>query len=884
MPGGGATNVGPVKTRVIFPLVALLLGALTARAGWIEDRPDGTTVIHVTLWWMPDPTRTDQTAQSEVAAIREFVRQFPETFARKYRDRYRTDTRHRWDHVEIQLHQFSGITVEGVENDLLAIAGGTAPDVLYVNFRKSDTYIQQGFLQPLDSYMSELSPSEVDLRIHPKIWPVIKRPGPGGATHVWALPWGGPFAMVVLYRKDLFDAAGIPYPGPDWTWEDMYQACRKIADPQRGIYGLRLAPGTQEAWLWQNFLWSAGGESLIQDKATGAWHATFDSREAATALDFYTRLCNEPWTDRQGRTQRGYVFKSDDFIKWDRGEIGMAFSYMQERVFATINPALTGVAPVPLGPGGRRGCELNNRMMGLFAGIKEPAVRDAAWEYLRFYDSPEAVAIKLRVLVQGGLGAAINPKFLKMFGYDDLVRLTPQEWPEVFNIAMDAGRPEPYGPNCALAYNIMTEPIQAADQLAYAGKLPQDEQARLTLLQGLLKQATDKANREMLGLISPRERVLRRLSAGVMLAFVAIGIVTAIAKLIGTLPRNIGSHRRRYVWAVGLLAPALLTILVWQYVPLGWSAVMAFQNHQIFGASKWVWLDNFGDVLWSGDWWRAVWTNLRYTLWVVALTVLPPLVLAIGLQEIPRGKVLFRMIYYLPVALTGLVAVLLWKQFCDPSPTGLFNAVVLHVPRFVFALAGLVLLGLAAMLARRLFFHGHRWQGALCVLAGAILAYTCVSLTWAGEPRRWLADPDTALFCCVLPMLWVSIGPGALIYLAALKGVSNEVCEASELDGATFLDKLLFIVVPALRPLLIINLVGAVIASWQSEANILAMTGGAANTEIAGLHIFYQALTFLKFGPAITMAWMVAVLLIGFTVYQLRVLLRAEFRTPGEVK
>lgn len=152
------------------------------------------------------------------------------------------------------------------------------------------------------------------------------------------------------------------------------------------------------------------------------------------------------------------------------------------------------------------------------------------------------------------------------------------------------------------------------------------------------------------------------------------------------------------------------------------------------------------------------------------------------------------------------------------------------------------------------------------------------------EPYRWLSDPDTAMFCCVLPMVWAGIGPGCLIYLAALKSISDDLYEVADMDGATFLDKLLFLVFPVLKPLLIINFVGVFIASWNAAANILAMTGGTAGTEVAGLHIFYQAFVHLRFGPATAMAWILAFMLIGFTVTQLRMLSRMEFRTTGDAK
>ena len=130
-------------------------------------------------------------------------------------------------------------------------------------------------------------------------------------------------------------------------------------------------------------------------------------------------------------------------------------------------------------------------------------------------------------------------------------------------------------------------------------------------------------------------------------------------------------------------------------------------------------------------------------------------------------------------------------------------------------------------------------------------------------------------------MVWAGMGPGSLIYLAALKGIPDDYYEAADMDGATFTDKILFIIFPLLKPLLIIQFVGVFIASWNAEANILAMTGGAAGTEVAGLHIFYKAFIFLKFGPATAMAWMLGFMLIGFTMYQLQILSKLEFKTTG---
>ncbi|MDD2479004.1 MAG: extracellular solute-binding protein, partial [Victivallaceae bacterium] len=255
--------------KLIMLSVFLLIQSVYS--GSVETGRDGKTIINIKVNGLPDATSNDAYTRSEVAAVKEFIKVFPQTFATKYRDKYKANPEkygnYNWDNVEIRLHPFSGIQVQGVENDLLAIAGGVAPDVLYINFRKSDNYIRNGFLYPLDEFIDALPEKERNEffgeRIHEKVWDVIKRRGPKGEIHTWALPYGGtPLGKVLMFRKDLFDRNGLAYPDVNWNWDDLYQACKKISDPANGIYGIGLGRGKSESWYWITFLWSAGGEVM----------------------------------------------------------------------------------------------------------------------------------------------------------------------------------------------------------------------------------------------------------------------------------------------------------------------------------------------------------------------------------------------------------------------------------------------------------------------------------------------------------------------------------------------------------------------------------------------------------------------------------------------
>lgn len=909
--------------RLLHSISLLMVVSVSAHAGWIEDRADGTTIVHLKLFDIPDPSDPSVNNRAECEVVKRFRERFPKIFAERWaktaKERPDLYGKHNWDDVKVELHKATGITVSGVESDLLQIAGGIAPDVMYINFRKSDTYIRNHFLHPLDEYVKQLPDEEYALRVHPKVEPVIYRKGPNGEKHWWAFPFGGALGRVLLYRKDLFDRHDIPYPDNDWTWEDMYEAARKITNPQEGIYGLRLCGG---GWFWLTWLWSMGGDVMAYDEAKDQWTCVFGSREAAIALDYYTQLAAEKWIDQEGKIRRGYSnieIDEDSFSKWNRGEIGMMIQYIDERTFTVIDPEVTGMAPVPLGYPDektgvrRRGGELNSRMMGMFSQIKEKAVRDAAWEYMRFTDSEEALRIRTKIMVEGGLGRFLNPKYLRMFGYPEIERLSPKGWTETFRIAIESGHPEPYGTNSNLAYRMMETPVDTAISLRMKDKLPKDREERVQTLHKLLKEAENLANEQMIGIISPRQRLTRRVCAAFLILGIVIGFGLVGRRIIQafTPPQDHRANKggwqfKRHFWAYLLLLPALATIIVWNYVPLFRGSLMAFMDYKLIGKSQFVWLDNFGNLLFEREWWESVWNALRYSFLVLGMSFVPPIILAIALQEVPRMKLAFRLIYYLPAVITGIVTVLLWKQFYQPSDRGALNMLVMRIPAIGFILVGLLLLGICLAFAKRLRINDMRLGMWLFVIAGVLMfcgaAGLATPILWpAGEtfatavthlpmrllatlrePRRWLNDPETAMLGCVIPMIWAGMGPGCLIYLAALKGIPDDYYEAADIDGATFIDKILFIVFPMLKALIIINFIGAFINSWYSATgNILVMTGGFANTETAGLHIWHKAFTFLKFGPATAAAWMLGFMLIGFTVHQLRILSKVEFKAAG---
>src|SRR5687767_2751039 len=134
---------------------------------------------------------------------------------------------------------------------LMGMAGDTAPDVFYVNFRQYYSYIDQGFCRPLNDLI-EADPASIE-RVLPSILKVIRQKD----GKIYAIPFFQ-VAQALYYRKDYFREAGLDPTKPPRTWEEFYEYAQKLSEFKSGVtgFGFSRPPG----YHWTNFVWQAGGE------------------------------------------------------------------------------------------------------------------------------------------------------------------------------------------------------------------------------------------------------------------------------------------------------------------------------------------------------------------------------------------------------------------------------------------------------------------------------------------------------------------------------------------------------------------------------------------------------------------------------------------------
>jgi multiple sugar transport system permease protein len=135
----------------------------------------------------------------------------------------------------------------------------------------------------------------------------------------------------------------------------------------------------------------------------------------------------------------------------------------------------------------------------------------------------------------------------------------------------------------------------------------------------------------------------------------------------------------------------------------------------------------------------------------------------------------------------------------------------------------------------------------------------------------WYASPDWAKPGFILMTLWTT-GNAVVIYLAGLQDVDQTLYEAADVDGANWWHKIRNVTLPSLSPVILFNVILAIIASFQffTQAFIITNGGPMNATMFYSLYLYQNAFSYLHMGYASGLAWILLVIALGLTVLVLR--------------
>lgn len=219
-----------------------------------------------------------------------------------------------------------------------------------------------------------------------------------------------------------------------------------------------------------------------------------------------------------------------------------------------------------------------------------------------------------------------------------------------------------------------------------------------------------------------------------------------------------GKRVKKYKALIIMILPAIIFFAVFSYIPM-YGLVLAFKDFSMakgIMGSDWVGLYYFHKLFSSGRFWDALQNTIIISMLKLIIGFFPPIIFALLLNEIKTKwfKSLTQTCSYLPYFVSWIIMAGIIKDMF--SANGVINQLV---------------------------------------------------TSFGGEAQIWLSKKDYFVSILVSTDIWKGFGWGSIIYISALSGINKELYEAAELDGAGRFQKMLYITLPFLIPVITINLI-----------------------------------------------------------------------------
>lgn len=250
------------------------------------------------------------------------------------------------------------------------------------------------------------------------------------------------------------------------------------------------------------------------------------------------------------------------------------------------------------------------------------------------------------------------------------------------------------------------------------------------------------------------------------------------------------------------ISPFFILYFIFGLFPILFSFYLGFQKWNGLGEMEFIGFQNFKWILTDS----LFWTSLSNTLIIWVIGTIPQLVIGIVLayalnSALIKMKTFFRVSIFMPYVTSTVAVAIVFGIMFNNQDFGLFNSI----------------LGIFGV-----------------------------------DPISWGTNFWGVKIAISTMVFWRWIGYNTIIYLAGLQGIPNELYEAADIDGATTRQKIQYISIPMLRPILILVVFTSTIGSLQLFTEPLIFLGSGAREEgiTVVLYLYREAFSNLAFGPA----------------------------------
>ncbi len=253
------------------------------------------------------------------------------------------------------------------------------------------------------------------------------------------------------------------------------------------------------------------------------------------------------------------------------------------------------------------------------------------------------------------------------------------------------------------------------------------------------------------------------------------------------------TNKKLYTQVLFYLSPALLIILTFVIYPLVRSVYMSFfTEYNIFRhTGSGFGFQNYIEVFQDDLFWLSMKNTALYTIWVVPISIVIALFIAVLLNNKMRGMKAFETMFFLPY-ITNVIAIGLAFRFIFHSKYGILNLILSKV-------------GI--------------------------------------DPITWLNDPKYALSALVIFGIWGGLAFKIVVFLAGLQGIDKQYYQAAKIDGASKWTTFKRITLPMLSPMIAYITVISLIGSFKVYVEVVGLYGarpGPANSAMTIVYYIYD--------------------------------------------
>lgn len=279
-------------------------------------------------------------------------------------------------------------------------------------------------------------------------------------------------------------------------------------------------------------------------------------------------------------------------------------------------------------------------------------------------------------------------------------------------------------------------------------------------------------------------------------------------------------NRMGYIFAF----PWMFGLIVFGAFPIIASLYISLTSYNMISAPNFIGLENYRILLFNDNiFYQSLGNTVYHVAIAVPLGMFVGILLALFLNSKIRGISIYRTLFYLPNVVSIVAMSLLWLWLFNPN-FGIINQVL----KPVYDLFGM-------------------------------------------EPLRWYADANTSKLTLILMGLWTA-GGSMVVYLAQMQDIPTGLYESSEIDGANWFQKIIYITLPLMTPSIFFNFIMGIIGSFQVFTLAYIMTGGgpSRSTYYFAYYLYDLMMADQNMGMASAMAWILLVIVLVFTMIALK--------------